>query len=271
MSPFSMIVSPVRTALPVLLLRLHEGPAFLFRTFTAWTACSALVGMAAMFPVQGPTKPRGRKVEAKPPIEATHPGAATALRQMQRDVRARFMSTAIGDAAMALEDGVDGNLLLHYISAVGSITLAAGWLGAGRRKYIWVPLRPTVAWNSDSAEGSVSLLSETEMGTLAADLHAGLTELAQRHVIEEFLAPDPIPLEERQEIFRRYSVLLNSHGWIVNIDPPTSRRTLKRTEASEPANEWPQADREELARLEALVAQTLKGVRSSSRVLYQDK
>jgi hypothetical protein len=36
-------------------------------------------------------------------------------------------------------------------------------------------------------------------------------------------------------------------------------------------DKWPQTDREELARLEALVAQVLKGVRSSSRVLYQNK
>ena len=45
----------------------------------------------------------------------------------------------------------------------------------------------------------------------------------------------------------------------------------KRTDEAEAAHEWSQADREELARLEALVAQTLKGVRTSSRILYQDK
>ena len=90
-------------------------------------------------------------------------------------------------------------------------------------------------------------------------------------MIEEFLTPNPIPLSERQEIFDRYTSLLNSHGWIVNIDAATARRSLKRTAGSVGANQWPQADREELARLEALLAETLKGVRTSSRVLYQDK
>jgi len=250
-----------------LAIKMHGFSAIISNT--GWKG--SLMGLGTMFPLERTARQRGRRSEPKLPLEVTHPQAAGALRQMQRDARTRLLSAAIGDAAMALEDGVEGKLLLHYISPLGSITLAGGWLGAGRRKYIWVPLRPTVAWNSESVEGSVSLLSASEIATLAADLHIGLTELAQRHVIEEFLAPNPIPISERQEIFDRYTALLNGHGWIVTIDPANSRRSLKRTPTSESANEWPQADREELTRLEALVAETLKGVRTSSRVLYQDK
>jgi hypothetical protein len=264
MTPLPIFVPVARASLIALAFKMHV-------VLLNKVGGSSLLGMGALFPAERTVRQRGRRSEPKLPIEATHPQAASALRQMQRDARTRLLSTAVGDAAMAFEDGVDGNLLLHYISPLGSITLAGGWLGAGRRKYIWVPLRPTVAWNSDSEEGSVSLLSPSEIATLAADLHTGLTALAQRHVIEEFLAPNPIPLAERQAIFDRYTALLNSHGWIVNIDPASSRRSLKRTPNSESANEWPQADREELARLEALVAETLKGVRTSSRVLHQDK
>ena len=161
--------------------------------------------------------------------------------------------------------------MLHYISTVGALTIAGGWLGSGRRRYIWVPLRPTLAWNGKTLEDSVSLLTLDEVAAMAIDLHKGLTALNQRHVIEEFLPPDPIPATERHAVLDRYSQLLASHGWTVILDGTTTRRSLKRTEVAEPAHDWPQPDREELARLEAQVAQILKGVRTSSRILYQDK
>jgi hypothetical protein len=228
----------------------------------------------------GNARGRGRHVEPKLPLEASHPAAAAALRQMQRELRSRLLSTAIPraqgsaairDSVLGMEEGVEGNLLLHYISASGALTMAAGWLGSGRRRYIWVPLRPTLAWNGKTREDSVSLLTPDEVAGLARDLHDGLTELNQRHVIEEFLPPDPIPMPERQAVLSRYTQLLESHGWTVTLDASASRRALKRTHEAEAAHEWSQADREELARLEALVAQTLKGVRTTSRILYQDK
>lgn len=224
----------------------------------------------------GALRSRGRRVEPKLPLEASHPAAAATLRQMQRDPRSRLQSTAIAgpdgeESVLGLEEALEGNLLLHYISAGGALTMAAGWLGSGRRRYIWVPLRPTLTWNGKTVDDSVSLLTAEEIATLAHDVHAGLTALSQRYVIEEFLPPAPIPITERQAVFDRYTRLLESHGWSVTLDDSASRRSLKRTERAEAAHEWPQADREELARLEALVAQTLKGVRTSSRVLYQDK
>ena len=229
----------------------------------------------------GTMRSRGRHVEPKLPLEASHPTAAAALRRMQREPRSRLLSTAIPgpahsgvrtkEAFLGLEEGLEGNLLLHYISDKGALTMAAGWLGSGRRRYIWVPLRPTLAWNGKTVEDSVSLLTAEEMAALAHDLHEGLKALNQRYVIEEFLPPDPIPVTERQAVFDRYTQLLESHGWSVTLDGSASRRTLKRTEQAKAAHEWPQADREELARLEALVEQTLKGVRTTSRVLYQDK
>ena len=212
----------------------------------------------------------------KVPLEASHPTAAAALRKMQREPRSRLLSTAIArqdgkESILGLEEGLEGNLLLHYISPAGAVTMAAGWLGSGRRRYIWVPLRPTLAWNGKTVEDSVSLLTSEEIAVLADDLQQGLTALSQRYVIEEFLPPDRIPVTERQAVFDRYTQLLESHGWSVTLDDSASRRSLKRTDQAEAAHEWPQADREELARLEALVEQTLKGVRTSSRVLYQDK
>jgi hypothetical protein len=212
------------------------------------------------------------------PLESTHPDAASALRQMQRDHRTRLLSTVVGDAAgqrvIGIEDGSEGNLLVHAIAPEGALTLAAGWLGSGRRRYIWVPLRPTLSWNAPADSGtsrSHSLLTGEQITALARDLHDGLTQLDQRHVIEEFFAPDPIPSEERRAILGSYTRLLESHGWTVAVDPSESRRSLSRTDRAEDTEEWPQADREELARLEALVAQALKGVRSSSRILYQNK
>ena len=235
--------------------------------------------LGLLMPIGNP-RGRGRHVEPKLPLEASHPAAAAALRQMQREPRSRLLSTAIhppqGSSAvresiLGMEEGVEGNLLLHYVSASGALTLAAGWLGSGRRRYIWVPLRPTLAWNGKTREDSVSLLTPDEIAVLARDLHDGLIELNQRHVIEEFLPPDPIPMPERKAVLSRYSQLLEGHGWTVTLDDSASRRSLKRTDEAEAAHEWSQADREELARLEALVAQTLKGVRTSSRILYQDK
>ena len=224
----------------------------------------------------GNLRSRGRHVEPKLPLEASHPAAAAALRKMQREPRSRLLSTAIPrpddkESILGLEEGLEGNLLLHYISAAGALTMAAGWLGSGRRRYIWVPLRPTLAWNGKTTEDSVSLLTSEEIAIVAHDLHEGLAALSQRYVIEEFLPPDRIPATERQAVFDRYSRLLESHGWKVTLDDSASRRSLRRTDQAEAAHEWPQADREELARLEALVEQTLKGVRTSSRVLYQDK
>jgi hypothetical protein len=175
---------------------------------------------------------------------------------------------------VALEDGIEGNLLVHTVAAAGCLTLAAGWLGSGRRKYVWVPLRPPLAWNQEKINGSADshlLLSTEQVAALARDLHAALMQLDQRHAIEEFFAPDPIPADERRAVLEQYTRLLASHGWTVNVDESQTRRTLERTSVSEEMDKWPQTDREELARLEALVAQVLKGVRSSSRVLYQNK
>jgi hypothetical protein len=221
---------------------------------------------------------RGRRRTVKLPLESSHPEAARALRQMQRDHRTRLLSAVVGDGsderAIALEDGVEGNLLVHVIAAAGSLTLAAGWLGSGRRRYIWVPLRPTLAWNAqttDAAPVALSLLTAEQIAALALDLHTGFTQLDQRHVIEEFLTPDPIPREERQAVLDRYTQLLASHGWEVSLDASQSRRSLRRTDMAQDTAAWPQADREELARLEALVAQVLQGVRASSRILYQVK
>ena len=174
MSPMPIFAPVFRSSLMTIAFKMHGLPAFL-STFARSSWRGSLPRIAGMLPVARPARLRGKRVEPKLPIESTHPQSARALRQMQRDARTRLLSTAIGESAMAFEDGIEGNLLLHYISPFGSITLAGGWLGAGRRKYIWVPLRPTVAWNSDSAEGSVSLLSESEIAMLEADLHTGLT------------------------------------------------------------------------------------------------
>jgi len=218
---------------------------------------------------------RIRTMPGRLPLESIHPEAAQALRRMQREPQARLLSTVVGEppCAVALEEGDEGNALLHYIGLEGSLTLAAGWLGAGRKRYLWVPLRPTLGWNPllTDVESSLSLLGKEQIGKLAHDLHLALTQLDQRYVIEEFLAPDPIPYEERQATLRRYTQLLGSHGWEVVIDPSQSRRSLHRTPLAEDTEIWPQADREELARLEALVAIVLKGSRSSSVVLYQNK
>ncbi len=258
-----------------------------FFQFSAAHAAVASIA-ARLFPVHllllrpgmlqpiGTLRSRGRYVEPRLPLEKSHPSAAAALRKMQREPRSRLLSTAIAgnpgkESILGVEEGLEGNLLLHYISANGALTMAAGWLGSGRRRYIWVPLRPTLAWNGKTVEDSVSLLSTGEIAVLAHDLHEGLMILSQRYVIEEFLPPDPIPMSERQAVFERYTQLLLSHGWSVTLDDSASRRSLKRTDQAQAAHEWPQADRAELARLEALVEQTLKGVRTSSRVLYQNK
>ncbi len=153
---------------------------------------------------------------------------------------------------------------------MGTLTIACGWLGAGRRRYIWIPLRPTLSWTQAPA----ALLSATDLSLLAADIHAALEHLGERHVIEEFLPPEPIPEEERQGVFKSYSDFMQSHGWQVTYDESRSRRSLKRIHGStdeEVPHRWSSADREILVRLEALVTETLKGVRSSSRVLYQAK
>lgn len=239
----------------------------------------ALTGVVSAVPA---TRVRGinLKLRPKPPLEASHPAAAQALRQMQRDHRTRLLSTMVGappnERAVALEDGVEGNLLLHTIAPSGSLTLAAGWLGSGRRKYVWVPLRPPLAWIStpshqDPAAETIALLKDEEVASLAADLHLALDQLDQRHVIEEFLAPDPIPPSERRAVVAKYTQLLGNHGWEVTLDPSETRRSLLRTTNAHDPKDWPQADREELTRLEALLAEALKGVRSTSRVLYQNK
>lgn len=208
----------------------------------------------------------------KPPLETSHPAAAASLRKMQRNPQARFLNAAAGDAsAIGVEDGIEGNLLIHYVSPAGSLSLAGGWLGAGRRRYIWVPLRPTLAWNSQEQDAALLLLTAEELAVLAHDLHLGLEELGQRHVIEEFLAPAPVPPLERQAMLERYTQLLASHGWIVTVDPITSQRSLRKTEHAESTQAWSQADRDEVARLESTIAEVLRGARSTSRILYQYK
>lgn len=245
--------------------------------FVSAAARTSIVHLSLRLGVLAPltSRLRSRRSEPPLPLEVSHPAAALALRKMQREPGSRLLSTAIGSpldgVAIGFEDGLEGNLLMHYLSPAGALTLAGGWLGSGRRRYIWLPMRPTLAWNGQAVEDSVSLLRAEEMTVLAADLHAALTALKQRHVIEEFLAPEPIPMPERMAVLNRYRELLESHGWTVTIDVAASRRSLLRTTEAKAAHGWMQTDREELARLEALVTQMLKGVRTSSRVLYEDK
>jgi hypothetical protein len=215
---------------------------------------------------------RSRKL-APPPLEAVQPDAVRLLRSLQRDASARFVMNAARQAALAIEYGNEGNLLIHYISSPAGegsrklLTIAGGWLGAGRRRYMWIPLRPTMAWNPPSGQN----LSAEEITELAADLHAGLDEVGERHVIEAFLEPAPIPLAERREVLDSYASFMHSHGWQVSYDEQLTRRSLKRTETADSPQNWSIADREALTRLEALVSEMLKGVRSSSRILFQTK
>ena len=68
-----------------------------------------------------------------------------------------------------------------------------------------------------------------------------------------------------------YAEFMGAHGWQVTYDDELTRRALKRTGASESPQHWSTPDREALTRHEALVSETLKGVRSSSRILFQTK
>ena len=211
---------------------------------------------------------RGRTRAPRPVIA---PAWTPVLRSLQRQPGSRFDLAPANDAGLALEHGMEGNLLVHYASTMGNLTIACGWLGAGRRRYIWIPMRPTLCWHA--AAGAT--LAPLEISHLAADIHAGLDHLGERHVVEEFLPPEPIPEEERQGVLKSYSDFMHSHGWQVTYDEVRSRRSLKRihdaAELPDGLHRWSNADREVLVRLEALVTETLKGVRSSSRILYQTK
>ena len=210
---------------------------------------------------------RPRKAAA-PPLEILRPEAARKLHRMQRDQGARFITAAAGEAAaVAVEQGAEGHVLAHYAHPRGTLTIAGGWLGAGRRRYLWLPLRPTLAWNAPDGP----TLTPAEIGELAADLHAGLDLTSTRHVIEEFSEPAPIPEAERRQVLDSYASFMRAHGWEVTYDEALSRRALKRTSDSESPQRWSSADREALTRMEALVAEMLKGVRSSSRILFQTK
>ena len=209
----------------------------------------------------------GTRSRSRPERPVIHPAWIPRLRTMQRQAGARFDLAPAKDAGLALEHGLEGNLLLHYASPSGSLSIACGWLGAGRRRYLWIPLRPTLCW--DPAAGTP--FTPTDIALLAADLHAGLDHLAERHVIEEFLPPEPIPEDEREGVLKSYADFMQSHGWQVTYDEARSRRSLKRTNGEDGPHRWSNADREILVRLEALVTETLKGARSSSRILYQTR
>lgn len=209
----------------------------------------------------------GARNRVRQPRPVIAPAWIPLLHNQQRQSGARFDLAPANTAGIALEHGLEGNLLLHYASTSGNLTIACGWLGAGRRRYIWVPLRPTLSWNPIHA----TVLAPQEMTALAADLHAGLEYLGERHVIEEFLPPIAIPEDERQSVFKAYSDFMQSHGWQVTYDESRSKRFLKRASGDESPQHWSSADREVLVRLEALVTETLKGLRSSSRILYQAK
>ena len=147
------------------------------------------------------------------------------------------------------------------------MTIAGGWLGAGRRRYVWLPLRPTLTWNTPDGPG----ITSAEIGQLAADVHVGLDQMNTRHVLEQFSEPAPIPEEERRRVLDAYTEFMAQHGWQVTYDEGLSRRALKRTEAAQNPQQWSNADREALTRHEALVSEMLKGVRSSSRILFQTR
>jgi hypothetical protein len=204
---------------------------------------------------------------AGPPIELLMPDLARRLRDSQRDPDARLVLSAAGEAALAVEYTSEENVLVHYACGIGAVTVAGGWLGAGRRRYIWLPLRRTLAWDASAGRN----LNPEEIASMAADLHAGLDRIGERHAIEEFSDPVPIPESERREVFDSYAAFMKERGWEVSYDATLSRRSLKRIGEAESPQSWSNADREVLVRLEARLAEMLKGVRSSSRMLYQTK
>jgi hypothetical protein len=204
---------------------------------------------------------------APAPLEAVRPEAARILLRMRRDPASRFSTSTAGTAAIALEDGAEGHLLVHYTGERGTLTIAGGWLGAGRRRYVWLPLRPTLTWSPPDGPG----LTAEELNAVAAELHTGLDQMNTRHVLEEFFEPALIPEEERRTVLDSYAGFMAAHGWQVTYDESLTRRSLKRTHAAESPQQWSNADREALTRLEALVSEMLKGVRSSSRILFQTK
>ena len=204
---------------------------------------------------------------ATAPLEAVRPEAARTLLRMRRDANARFSTSIAGEGAIAVEDGVEGHLLVHYTSDRGTVTIAGGWLGAGRRRYIWLPLRPSLTWNAPDGPN----LSAAEIAAIAAELHTGLDLMNTRHVLEEFSEPAAISMDERRPVLDSYASFMAAHGWEVTYDKTFTRRALKRTSTSMSPQQWTTADREALTRHEALVSEMLKGVRSSSRVLFQTK
>ena len=127
--------------------------------------------------------------QAPPSLEALRPEAAKALLRLRRDANSSFSMSTAGASSLALEDGVEGHLLVHFTSSRGNLTIAGGWLGAGRRRYAWLPLRPTLTWNSPDGPGVTS----AEIAEIAADLHAGLEQLKRparrRRVLRA--CPDP--------------------------------------------------------------------------------
>ena len=179
------------------------------------------------------------------------------------------------EAFLGVEDGTRRQpaAALH-LAANGALTMAAAGSDQGAAATSGSLCGPTLAWNGKDRR-RFSLIADCRRDgcVLAHDLHEGLAALNQRYVDRRISAARSHPRDRTPGCTSNATPsCLLSHGWSVTLDDSASRRTLKRTDQAEAAHEWPQADREELARLEALVEQTLKGVFArSSRVLYQDK
>jgi hypothetical protein len=269
--PSHRLASPLLSFLGPYLDRLHLELGTLPAALVFPSAGGRMLPFIVLFAILAPGF-RSKKL-ATVSLELLRPEAAKILRGMQRDPAARFSLSTAGEAAIAVEYGAEGHLLVHYVDPQRqkSLTIAGGWLGAGRRQYMWLPLRQTLIWSSPGDPGPGSMLTSAEIGLLAVDLHAGLDQMGERHVLEEFLEPAPIPEAERREVLNSYATFMANHGWQVTYDESLSRRSLKRTSAAEGPQQWSTADREALTRMEALVTEMLKGVRSSSRVLFQTK
>ncbi len=203
----------------------------------------------------------------RPDGHEVRPESAKALRELQRDLAARFVLAPAREGVLALEYAAEGNVLVHHIGSRGALSLTGGWLGAGRLRYVWLPLRPTLAWDQFSGP----TLTSGEIAELAADIHAGLDHLMQRHVLEEILQPVAVTQAEKLPILDEYQHFMHAHGWKVTYDETHSQCSLARMNDCEGPQQWSITDREVLMRLEALVAQTLNGIRLSSRVLYQSR